>query len=173
LTYSRHKNDRHASGNRYGQFNPRAQEPGFRCLGCRLGVCSDPAISGVQSRNHCPYCLWSRHMDLHVAGDRLAGCRAGMRPIGLTVKRGREKYGLARAGELMLVHLCGGCDKLSINRIAGDDHPRSLLEAFAASDALEAALLARLEASEIVLLGQDDLELVRARIYGQGALALG
>lgn len=45
-----------------------------------------------------------------------------MEPIGLTLKRD---------GELMIVHKCLGCGKISCNRIAGDDNTytiTSLLE---------------------------------------------
>ncbi len=49
-----------------------------------------------------------------------------MRPVGLTVKAVRKKYGPGR-GELMLVHACTECGKLSINRTAADDDPDALL----------------------------------------------
>jgi hypothetical protein len=88
-------------------------------------VVADPFFSGVQHRNHCPYCLWSRHLDHEKAGDRLSACKAGMRPIGLTYKRTRKKYGDQR-GEMMLVHLCLDCGKVSLNRVAADDDSEML-----------------------------------------------
>ncbi|OGO26024.1 MAG: hypothetical protein A2136_02365, partial [Chloroflexi bacterium RBG_16_54_11] len=100
---------------------------GFRCRYCQAFVHTIPELSGVQNRNHCPYCLWSRHLDLWAAGDRLSACKAGMQPIGLTVKPGRNKYASHLAGELMLVHLCLECNHVSINRIAADDAPDALM----------------------------------------------
>ena len=40
-------------------------------------------------------------------------CAARMKPIGLTCKKD---------GELMVVHSCLNCGKISANRIAGDDN---------------------------------------------------
>src|SRR5512139_2755149 len=111
-----------SSHQRYGRSPARERSFGdFRCLACGYLVSAQPVVSGVHNRNHCPYCLWSRHLDLYEAGDRLAACKAGMRPVGLTLKRSRDKYGGQAAGELMLVHQCSECGKLSINRIAADD----------------------------------------------------
>ncbi len=93
----------------------------FKCAHCHVFVSSAHLISGVNNRNHCPYCLWSCHLDLYAAGDRLSACKAPMRPIGLTMKTGRNKYQRESRGELMLVHQCTDCGTLSINRIAADD----------------------------------------------------
>jgi hypothetical protein len=65
----------------------------FRCAYCRGWVSSASFVSGVHNRNHCPYCLWSRHLDLYAAGDRLSACKAPMQPVALTRKPGRGKYG--------------------------------------------------------------------------------
>lgn len=42
-------------------------------------------------------------------------------------------------GELMLVHECRGCDKLSINRIARDDYEDEILNVFEQSLQLDPA----------------------------------
>jgi hypothetical protein len=78
-------------------------------------------ISDDNNRNHCPYCLWSCLLDLFAAEDRLSACKGQMKPIGLTMKKGRNKYQLGGRGELMLIHECIECGSLSINRIATDD----------------------------------------------------
>ena len=65
------------------------------------------AAPGTQHRNHCPNCLWSRHVDSDVPGDRAADCAAAMEPIGVSVRDD---------GEWALVH-----------RIAGDDNPLMLM----------------------------------------------
>lgn len=98
----------------------------FTCKHCGRFVSSSALLAGVNNRNHCPYCLWSRHLDLWQAGDRLSACKGAMRPVGLAVKAVRKKYGPGR-GELMLVHTCTECGKLSANRIAADDDAAALL----------------------------------------------
>jgi hypothetical protein len=133
---------------------------------CHAFVSSDSLLSGVQNRNHCPYCLWSRHLDLGQAGDRLSPCQSRMEPIGLTAKATRKKYGPGR-GELMLVHVCKGCEKLSINRIAADDAPEVLLAVFEGSFRPDAGLQTRLEADGILLLTEADRELVRTQLFGK------
>ena len=73
---------------------------------------------GTQHRNHCPSCLWSRHLDAVVPGDRAAACAGSMEPIAVTVRAGDE---------WALVHRCAGCAAVSVNRIAGDDNPLALM----------------------------------------------
>lgn len=96
----------------------------YRCLQCGNLVSTNRLLAGVNNRNHCPCCLWSRHLDLHNAGDRLSACRSMMKPVGLT----RKASAGSNSGELMIVHRCTGCGKLSLNRIAADDLPSVLLE---------------------------------------------
>ncbi|MEO0586330.1 MAG: RNHCP domain-containing protein [Planctomycetota bacterium] len=72
---------------------------------------------GTRHRNHCPYCLWSVHLD-RVPGDRAARCGGLMEPIGIEVRRG---------GEWALIHRCTSCGTIKTNRIAGDDDESALL----------------------------------------------
>jgi hypothetical protein len=88
----------------------------FRCRNCRLDV--PMAAPGTQHRNHCPNCLWSRHVDDDVPGDRAADCSASMEPIGVSVRDD---------GEWALVHRCTSCATVHVNRIAGDDNPLMLM----------------------------------------------
>ncbi|MBN2146935.1 MAG: RNHCP domain-containing protein [Anaerolineales bacterium] len=142
------------------------QGDGFDCAHCKGYVSADGLLSGVRNRNHCPYCLWSRHLDLGIAGDRLAACKAPMRPIGLTFKRARNRYASDPNGELMLIHQCAACGKLSINRIAADDLPECVLEVFAHSLALDSETRAALKRSGIMVLHLSDLDAIRARLWG-------
>jgi len=89
----------------------------FRCAHCRLDVPTD--APGTQHRNHCPSCLWSRHVDAR-PGDRAMSddCGSVMEPIAISV-RGK--------GEWVLIHRCTGCGELKSNRAAGDDSPLLLL----------------------------------------------
>ena len=65
-------------------FRPRTranERKPFKCGRCRAFV--GPAVSGGRHRNHCPYCLTSRHVDLRRPGDRASPCRALMPAIGV------------------------------------------------------------------------------------------
>ena len=138
----------------------------FKCLHCHLTVYTDSSVSGVQNRNHCPYCLWSRHVDLEQAGDRLAACQGMMRPVGLTMKRTRKKYGVEKQGELMLIHICVGCGKASINRIAADDDAEKVFEIYQGYAKLDPATRTRLEESGIIALQASDKLVVQAQLFG-------
>lgn len=144
----------------------RRSEESFRCLHCRLDIICNPIISGVQNRNHCPCCLWSRHLDFRVAGDRLSTCRAAMQPVGLTTKHNRNKYAGDHKGELMIIHQCSRCKKLVINRIAADDSEEDLLALFERSCEPSALFLANLTSAGIVLLTAHDRALVQRRLFG-------
>ncbi|WP_158888432.1 RNHCP domain-containing protein [Amycolatopsis anabasis] len=93
---------------------PRAES--FRCHHCRLDVAL--RAPGTAHRNHCPNCLYSKHVDAFVSGDRAADCHARMEPISVAVRGD---------GEWILIHRCTGCDALSANRTAGDDNPLQLI----------------------------------------------
>lgn len=139
--------------------------PDFRCVHCGQFVSSAFFLAGVHNRNHCPYCLYSRHMDLFKAGDRLSACKGPMRPVGLTFKRTRKKY--KRSGELMLIHQCLECGNLAINRIAADDDAQAILAIFARPHLLEQSVLARLEQAFINPLSWAEAQLVKAQLFGQ------
>jgi hypothetical protein len=138
----------------------------FRCIKCALMVSADHELSGVNNRNHCPNCLYSRHVDLVKAGDRKAGCGARMQPIGLTVKHTGKKYGSPSQGELMIIHRCSGCGKVSINRVAADDSAGALLALYKRSQNMEAALLESLAVMDIQPLRAADLTTVYSQLFG-------
>lgn len=152
-------------------------EQWFTCIRCGLPVSCAPSVAGVQNRNHCPGCLHSRHLDWREAGDRMSSCRAPMEPIGLTTRRSRNKYaGVSEAdaqclrdGELMLIHRCMGCGKLVINRVAADDDGDTILGLFARSQAPSPGLAAELALQGISILTAGDGELLRRRLFGNGA----
>lgn len=136
----------------------------FRCAHCRNLVSAEHLVSGVNNRNHCPYCLWSRHLDLFAAGDRLSACKGQMKVIGLTMKLGRNKYRLGSGGELMLVHECIECGTLSINRIAADDDPKSIWEVFNESLLSGYRIRARCEGDGIRMLNVEEAEVVSRQL---------
>lgn len=88
---------------------PQSEEM-FKCRHCHRFVC--PLPSGGHHRNHCPFCLYSRHVDERKSGDRLSACGASMEPVG---------YFQRPNGEYVVVHHCMGCDEERFNRIAADD----------------------------------------------------
>ncbi len=87
----------------------------FICINCGLTVL--PPENGTEQRNHCPFCLYSRHVDLRT-GDRRSGCRGDMAPIGVWVKHNKE---------WAIIHRCAKCGFIRTNRISGDDSETKLL----------------------------------------------
>src|SRR5204862_498432 len=75
---------------------------GFTCIHCRAAI--PGAAWGTKHRNHCPRCLWSRHLD-EQPGDRRAVCRAPMEPVAIEVRRD---------GEWAVIHRCTGCGELRV-----------------------------------------------------------
>jgi len=96
----------------------------------------------------------------------MSACKAIMQPIGLTVKRSHNKYGLETYGELMLIHRCSECGKLSINRIAADDQIERLMEIFWASLGLDSPIQRQLDGSGIHLLREEDVKLIICQLHG-------
>ncbi len=140
----------------------------FRCAHCQILVSSAHVLSGVNNRNHCPYCLWSYHLDLYAAGDRLSACKGQMKPIGLTMKPSRNKYRLDKRGELMLVHQCIECGALSINRVAADDDASTILAVF--RESLISDSHSQCEGYGIQLLHEWDIDALSKQLYGTDAV---
>jgi len=88
-----------------------------------------------------------------------------MEPVGLTSKKIKKKYGNP-TGELMLIHRCLGCGKLSINRIAADDDSNVLYKVFEASFRLDNYTRDRLRADGIDILGIGDEKIVKTQLFG-------
>lgn len=82
----------------------------FTCGHCHRFVGSLP--SGGLHRNHCPYCLYSRHVDAERSGDRASPCGGMMAPIGAFQRPN---------GEHVLVHRCERCGFERFNRLGADD----------------------------------------------------
>jgi DNA-directed RNA polymerase subunit RPC12/RpoP len=138
----------------------------FVCLHCGAFVSAESTLSGVRNRNHCPYCLSSRHLDQFEAGDRLSACKARMRPVGLTLKRIAKKYATRTQGELMLVHLCEDCGKISINRIAADDDDEMILSILEKSAGLDPGTHDLLAQDGITPLSATQADLVQQCLFG-------
>jgi hypothetical protein len=79
-------------------------EEDFTCEHCGA------AVAGSGYTNHCPVCLWSKHVDVN-PGDRAADCQGLMPPIGY----------LAEAGGYTLIHCCERCGHRKPNKMAAND----------------------------------------------------
>lgn len=141
----------------------------FKCLNCNKWVLTNDLI-GTKHRNHCPFCLWSRHVDSKRAGDRVSSCKSVMKPIGLTFKHeGYNHYSQIREGELMLIHQCTNpeCGKITINRIAGDDNVESILRVFEQSLNIDHSVRKILNNSGIKFLSGKDRGKIQTQLFGK------
>ncbi|TFB21386.1 RNHCP domain-containing protein [Filobacillus milosensis] len=77
----------------------------FQCEHCGSQI--KPLTNG-SFRNHCPFCLYSKHMD-NMPGDRKSDCKGLMEPIGFdySSKKGYQ-----------LIHKCRNCGKVGKNKVA-------------------------------------------------------
>jgi len=73
-------------------------------------------VKGDGYTNHCPRCLWSKHVDIH-PGDRQAECGGMMKPVEVTSK----------AGETDLVHECVRCGYRKTNKASKDDNFEAII----------------------------------------------
>jgi hypothetical protein len=89
-----------------------------------------------------------------------------MQPVGLTFKQINQRYG-APYGELMLVHRCEDCGKLSINRIAADDDAETVLATFQHSEHLDRRVRAEFEAAGIQIITAADFNRVLGQLFGK------
>lgn len=93
-------------------FIPR-EEP-FTCARCGLAV--EPLGRGTY-RNHCPACLWSRHVDDAGPGDRASPCQGLMRPVALDQRSGKG---------WIIIHECERCGLRVKNKAAPDDNLQNI-----------------------------------------------
>ena len=83
----------------------KTENTGFTCENCGREV--EPLSNGSY-RNHCPFCLYSRHVDVR-PGDRQSACGGLMKPVGLGHKGGKG---------LQIAHVCLRCGHESVNAVA-------------------------------------------------------
>ena len=81
------------------------ENTGFTCEQC--GQLVAPVTNGSY-RNHCPHCLFSKHVDL-IPGDRRNKCGGLMKPMGVQYKSGKR---------YQIIHRCLKCGEYSVNRVA-------------------------------------------------------
>ena len=86
----------------------------FVCENCGRVV---PKL-GYTCRNHCPYCLYSKHLDIN-PGDRAETCHGILEPIGLEIS---PKKGY------VIIFKCKKCGKICRNKSAEDDNMDLIIE---------------------------------------------
>ncbi|WP_419719639.1 RNHCP domain-containing protein [Maritalea porphyrae] len=83
------------------------QNVSFECERCAHKI---EKLSNGSFRNHCPACLWSKHVDI-LPGDRANPCKGLMEPIGLHwhPKKGWQ-----------IIHKCSICGHIGRNIAASN-----------------------------------------------------
>ncbi|MBI4090510.1 MAG: RNHCP domain-containing protein [Candidatus Komeilibacteria bacterium] len=82
----------------------------FSCAHCGTEV------KGSGFTNHCPSCLWSKHVD-RFPGDREEPCQGMMEPIELILEGETEN----------IVHRCGWCGMKRKNKTAPNDRREAII----------------------------------------------
>lgn len=85
----------------------------FVCENCR----KDVDILGYSARDHCPYCLYSKHVDIN-PGDRMNSCKGMLVPIGI------EKF----KNTYKIIYKCKKCSNYHKNIIADDDDFNKIID---------------------------------------------
>ena len=83
----------------------------FKCENCGFEVI------GSGYTNHCPSCLWSKHVDIF-PGDRSEMCGGLMKPVGFKIENGKE----------VIVHKCKLCGNVRSCRVSEDDSRDEILK---------------------------------------------
>jgi hypothetical protein len=92
-----------------------------------------------------------------------------MKPVGLTLKLGRNKYRREARGELMLIHQCTECHVLSINRIAADDDSEAVIAVFQESLTLGQQTHELCQEYGIKMLKAEDAKVIYTQLFGRQA----
>ena len=74
-------------------------------------------VTGNGYTNHCPVCLWSKHVDLH-PGDRASTCQGLMEPV-------KMEY---QGDQFFVTHTCVKCGYKKKNRVASNDQWQKIIK---------------------------------------------
>ncbi len=91
----------------------KKKKENFKCDNCGFFVVGDGYT------NHCPECLWSKHVD-NEPGDRSSLCGGMMKPIDI-------RYSVS---EQWLIHKCIVCGLEKKNKINNNDNFNTMLDIF-------------------------------------------
>ncbi len=99
-------------------MSTNTKNTGFQCEHCRAEVL---ALTNGSYRNHCPFCLYSKHLD-NKPGDRSSTCQGLMKPVDI-IYHSKKGY--------QIVHECISCHKQQRNIVAVDtEQPDNILQLF-------------------------------------------
>jgi len=85
----------------------------FTCDVCKKKV----KKLGYTARDHCPYCLFSKHVDVN-PGDRSEDCHGVLKPVAIeNYKKGYK-----------IVYRCQKCNQIRKNVMAKDDNMDLIIE---------------------------------------------
>jgi DNA-directed RNA polymerase subunit RPC12/RpoP len=73
-------------------------------------------VHGTGYTNHCPHCLWSKHVDMH-PGDRANECGGMMEPHAL----------IGNTPHYTIVHRCLSCGAEKRNKVQPEDSQEALI----------------------------------------------
>ena len=85
----------------------------FTCEHCGKEV----SPLGYTARDHCPYCLYSKHVDIN-PGDRQNPCKGLLKPI--DIEKFKDTY--------KIIYKCEKCQKQHKNIIATDDDMNRIIQ---------------------------------------------
>lgn len=74
-------------------------------------------VKGNGFTNHCPFCLWSKHVDIN-PGDRASACQGIMSPERIEIEK----------GEYIIIHRCIKCSYEKRNKISKDDNFEEIIK---------------------------------------------
>ncbi|HTW96395.1 MAG TPA: RNHCP domain-containing protein [Candidatus Methylomirabilis sp.] len=74
-------------------------------------------VKGNGYTNHCPHCLWSKHVDIN-PGDRAAVCGGLMKPVDIEQKD----------GQYILIQRCQKCEHVRKNKTSPADDVKKIIE---------------------------------------------
>ena len=77
----------------------------------------ETVVKGTGFTNHCPKCLWSKHVDIH-PGDRTSKCLGLMKPASVEIK----------GQEYILINKCIKCGYEKRNTTSVDDNFELVLD---------------------------------------------
>ena len=93
------------------QFTMRDEN--FICENCHKEV----KTLGYTARDHCPYCLYSKHVDIN-PGDRNNPCKGLLKPIG--IEKFKDTY--------KILYKCEKCHQSHKNIVAKDDDMNAIIK---------------------------------------------
>jgi hypothetical protein len=91
------------------RFIAQGTNQAFKCIYCHKDV---PPLDNGSYRNHCPYCLYSLHVDNN-PGDRANPCQGLLEPVGIE-HSGKKGW--------VILHRCQNCGELRRNKAALNDN---------------------------------------------------